>query len=127
LLFSRRAPLRGATTRPQEDELIARIADLDALIVRGATKVTAKALAAAKKLKVIGVPGRCRHVNVEVATNGHRGHEHPGATPFRQRNRAFPPAGARAKKFRRPTLHGRGQVGQESFEGTELCGKTLGL
>ncbi|MDR2463272.1 MAG: phosphoglycerate dehydrogenase, partial [Verrucomicrobiales bacterium] len=36
-----------------EDELIARIGCLDALIVRSQTKVTAKALAAAQKLKVV--------------------------------------------------------------------------
>ena len=52
-----------------EDELIAKIGDLDALIVRSQTKVTAKALAAATKLKVIGRAGvGVDNVNVEEAT-----------------------------------------------------------
>ena len=53
----------------KEDELIARIGELDALIIRSATKVTPKALAAAKRLKVIGRAGvGVDNVNVEAAT-----------------------------------------------------------
>ena len=53
----------------KEDELIARIGELDALIIRSATKVTAKALAAATRLKVIGRAGvGVDNVNVEAAT-----------------------------------------------------------
>ena len=54
----------------KEDELIAKIADIDALVIRSATKVTAKALAAATRLKVIGRAGvGVDNVNVEAATD----------------------------------------------------------
>jgi len=52
-----------------EDDLIKAIADCHALLVRSQTKVTAKAIAAAKKLKIIARAGvGVDNVDVEAAT-----------------------------------------------------------
>ncbi|MCZ8512901.1 phosphoglycerate dehydrogenase [Paenibacillus filicis] len=53
-----------------EDELIAIIAEYDALLVRSATKVTERIMAAAPKLKVVGRAGvGVDNINLEAATN----------------------------------------------------------
>src|SRR5207237_3487476 len=52
-----------------EADLIARLADVDALIVRSETKVTAKVLAAAPRLQVVGRAGvGVDNIDVEAAT-----------------------------------------------------------
>ncbi|HUB66274.1 MAG TPA: phosphoglycerate dehydrogenase [Candidatus Methylacidiphilales bacterium] len=114
----------------KEDELIARIADLDALVVRSQTKVTAKALAAAKKLKVIGRAGvGVDNVNVEAATE--RGivvMNTPGGNTISTAEHTFSLLLALARKI--PQAHASmaaGKWDRKSFEGTELCGKTLGI
>ena len=114
----------------KEDELIARIGDLDALIVRSATKVTAKALAAAKKLKVIGRAGvGVDNVHVETATE--RGivvMNTPGGNTISTAEHTFSLMLSLARKI--PQAHASmasGKWDRKSFEGTELCGKTLGI
>jgi D-3-phosphoglycerate dehydrogenase len=114
----------------KEDELIARIADLDALIVRSATKVTAKALAAATRLKVIGRAGvGVDNVNVEAATE--RGivvMNTPGGNTISTAEHTFSLLLSLARKI--PQAHASmvaGKWDRKSFEGTELCGKTLGI
>jgi len=114
----------------KEDELIARIGDLDALIVRSATKVTAKALAAATKLKVIGRAGvGVDNVNVEAATE--RGivvMNTPGGNTISTAEHTFSLLLSLARKI--PQAHASmvaGKWDRKSFEGTELCGKTLGI
>ena len=114
----------------KEDELIARIVDLDALIVRSATKVTAKALAAATKLKVIGRAGvGVDNVNVEAATE--RGivvMNTPGGNTISTAEHTFSLLLSLARKI--PQAHASmaaGKWDRKSFEGTELCGKTLGI
>ncbi len=113
-----------------EDELIARIGELDALIIRSATKVTAKALAAATKLKVIGRAGvGVDNVNVEAATE--RGivvMNTPGGNTISTAEQTFSLMLSLARKI--PQAHASmvaGKWDKKSFEGTELCGKTLGV
>ena len=114
----------------KEDELIARIGELDALIIRSATKVTAKALAAATKLKVIGRAGvGVDNVNVEAATE--RGivvMNTPGGNTISTAEHTFSLLLSLARKI--PQAHASmasGQWDRKSFEGTELCHKTLGI
>ncbi len=114
----------------KEDELLARIGDLDALIIRSATKVTAKALAAATRLKVIGRAGvGVDNVNVEAATE--RGivvMNTPGGNTISTAEHTFSLLLSLARKI--PQAHASmvaGKWDRKSFEGTELCGKTLGI
>src|ERR1700761_2315218 len=114
----------------KEDELIAKIADIDALVIRSATKVTAKALAAATRLKVIGRAGvGVDNVNVEAATE--RGivvMNTPGGNTISTAEQTFSLLLSLARKI--PQAHASmvaGKWDRKSFEGTELCGKTLGV
>ncbi len=114
----------------KEDELIARIGELDALIVRSQTKVTAKALASAKRLKVIGRAGvGVDNVNVEAATE--RGivvMNTPGGNTISTAEHTFSLMLSLARKI--PQAHASmvaGKWDRKSFEGTELCGKVLGI
>ena len=114
----------------KEDELIARIADIDALVIRSATKVTAKALAAATRLKVIGRAGvGVDNVNVEAATE--RGivvMNTPGGNTISTAEQTFSLLLALTRKI--PQAHASmvaGKWDKKSFEGTELNGKTLGI
>ena len=114
----------------KEDELIARIGDYDALVVRSMTKVTPKVLAAATKLKVIGRAGvGVDNVNVEAATE--RGivvMNTPGGNTISTAEHTFSLMLSMARKI--PQAHASmvaGKFDRKSFEGTELCGKTLGI
>ena len=114
----------------KEDELIAKIADIDALVIRSATKVTEKALAAAKRLKVIGRAGvGVDNVNVEAATE--RGivvMNTPGGNTISTAEQTFSLLLSLARKI--PQAHASmvaGKWDRKSFEGVELCGKTLGI
>jgi D-3-phosphoglycerate dehydrogenase len=113
-----------------EDELIAKIADLDALVIRSATKVTAKALAAATRLKVIGRAGvGVDNVNVEAATEkGIVVMNTPGGNTISTAEQTFSLILSLARKI--PQAHASmiaGKWDKKSFEGVELCGKTLGV
>jgi D-3-phosphoglycerate dehydrogenase len=114
----------------KEDELIARIGELDALIVRSQTKVTAKALAAGTRLKVIGRAGvGVDNVNVEAATE--RGivvMNTPGGNTISTAEHTFSLLLSLARRI--PQAHASivaGKWDRKSFEGTELCHKTLGI
>ncbi len=114
----------------KEDELIARIGQLDALIVRSQTKVTAKALEAATRLKVIGRAGvGVDNVNVEAATE--RGivvMNTPGGNTISTAEHTFSLLLSLARRI--PQAHASmaaGKWDRKSFEGTELCHKTLGI
>ena len=116
----------------KEDELIARIGELDALIVRSQTKVTPKALAAATRLKAIGRAGvGVDNVNVEAATE--RGivvMNTPGGNTISTAEHTFSLLlSLGPQNSRRPTRLDDGWANGigKSFEGTELCGKTLGI
>jgi D-3-phosphoglycerate dehydrogenase len=114
----------------KEDELIARIGNLDALIVRSQTKVTAKALAAASRLKVIGRAG-VGVDNVDVAAATERGivvMNTPGGNTISTAEHTFSLLLSLARKI--PQAHASmvaGKWDRKSFEGTELCHKTLGI
>jgi D-3-phosphoglycerate dehydrogenase len=114
----------------KEDELIARIGELDALIVRSQTKVTAKAMAAAKRLKVIGRAG-VGVDNVDTAAATERGivvMNTPGGNTISTAEHTFSLLLSLARKI--PQAHASivaGKWDRKSFEGTELCGKTLGI
>jgi D-3-phosphoglycerate dehydrogenase len=113
-----------------EDELIAKIADLDALVIRSATKVTAKALAAATRLKVIGRAGvGVDNVNVEAATEkGIVVMNTPGGNTISTAEQTFSLILSLARKI--PQAHASmaaGKWDKKSFEGVELNGKTLGV
>jgi len=120
----------GSAKGIPEDELIAKIVDFDALVVRSATKVTAKALAVATRLKVIGRAGvGVDNVDVEAATK--RGivvMNTPGGNTISTAEHTFSLLLSLARKI--PQAHASmvaGKWDRKSFEGTELCGKTLGI
>jgi D-3-phosphoglycerate dehydrogenase len=114
----------------KEDELIARIGQLDALIVRSQTKVTAKAMAAAIRLKVIGRAG-VGVDNVDTGAATERGivvMNTPGGNTISTAEHTFSLLLSLARKI--PQAHASiaaGKWDRKSFEGTELCGKTLGI
>jgi D-3-phosphoglycerate dehydrogenase len=114
----------------KEDELCAIIGEYDALVVRSQTKVNAKVLAAAKRLKIIGRAGvGVDNVDVDAATK--RGiivMNTPGGNTISTAEHAFSMMMAMARKI--PQAHASMKTGKwdrKSFEGTELHGKTLGV
>lgn len=113
-----------------EDELIACIGEYDGLAIRSATKVTAKVLDAAKKLKVVGRAGiGVDNVDIPEATN--RGVVVMN-TPFgnsittAEHAIAMMFAVARQLPTASKSTH-EGKWEKSRFMGTELTGKTLGL
>ncbi|MEE8515840.1 MAG: hydroxyacid dehydrogenase, partial [Alphaproteobacteria bacterium] len=112
------------------DELLACIGDYDGLAVRSATKLTAKVLAAAGKLKVVGRAG-IGVDNIDVAAATARGvivmntpfgnsittAEHAIALMF---------ALARQIPLANASTH-QGKWEKNRFMGVELTGKTLGI
>ena len=113
-----------------EDELIAKINDFDALVVRSQTKIKAKVLEAATRLKVIGRAGvGVDNVDVEAATaKGIVVMNTPGGNTISTAEHTFSLLLSLARKI--PQAHASmvaGKFDRKSFEGTELCGKTLGI
>ncbi|MFI5283235.1 MAG: phosphoglycerate dehydrogenase [Candidatus Dormibacterales bacterium] len=117
-------------TNLSEAELIARIADFDALVVRSETHVTAAVLAAASRLRVVGRAGvGVDNIDVSEATrrgilvlNAPRGNiiaaaEHTIALMLAAA-RHVPQANASLKS---------GEWARSRFVGTEVRGKTLGV
>jgi D-3-phosphoglycerate dehydrogenase len=113
-----------------EAELIARIPDYDALVVRSETKVTAPILQAGKKLRVVGRAGvGVDNIDVAAATrhgilvvNAPRGNiiaaaEHTIALVLALA-RSVPQADASVR---------RGEWTRSKFIGVEIRGKTLGV
>ncbi len=121
------------TVLPQrlpEAELLVAVRDVDALVVRSETKVTAKVLAAAVQLKVVGRAGvGVDNVDVEAATQ--RGvvvMNTPGGNTLTTAEMTFFMLGALARKI--PAAHASmvgGKWDRKQFQGTELFGKTLGI
>ena len=114
----------------QEDELIRRIPEFDALVVRSETRVTASILEAGRKLRVVGRAGvGVDNIDVPTATrkgivvvNAPRGNiiaaaEHSIALLFALA-RWVPQADASVR---------RGEWTRSKFLGTEIRGKTLGV
>ena len=126
----RRAGEVTVVSKLAEAELIERIPDFDALVVRSETKVTAPILEAGRRLRVVGRAGvGVDNIDVAAATrkgilvvNAPRGNitaaaEHTIALLFAVA-RSVPQADASVK---------RGEWNRSKFIGTEIRGKTLGV
>src|SRR5216110_256368 len=113
-----------------ENELVDLIADFSALIVRSETKVTAKVLAAAMRLRVIGRAGvGVDNVDVETATR--RGIvvlNAPGGNTISTAEHAFSLLLCVARKIPQADANVRSKHwDKKNFEGVELYNKTLGI
>jgi D-3-phosphoglycerate dehydrogenase len=126
----RRAGEVTVVSKLPEAELIKRIVDFDALVVRSETRVTAPIIEAGRKLRVVGRAGvGVDNIDVPAATrkgilvvNAPRGNivaaaEHTVALLF-SLARWVPQADASVK---------RGEWTRSKFIGTEIRGKTLGV
>ena len=113
-----------------ETDLAAAIPDFAALIVRSQTKVTAKILNAAKKLRVVGRAGvGVDNVDVETATR--RGIivlNAPGGNTVSTAEHAFSLLLSVARKIPQADANVRDKKwDKKNFEGVELYNKTLGI
>jgi D-3-phosphoglycerate dehydrogenase / 2-oxoglutarate reductase len=114
----------------KEPELIETIKDFDAVVVRSQTKITAKAIAAANKLAVIGRAGvGVDNVDVDAATE--RGiivMNTPGGNTISTAEHAFSLLLSMARNIPQATASMReGKWDRKSFQGVELCNKVLGI
>jgi len=114
----------------KEDALLEIIGQFSGLVVRSQTKATARLLAAADKLKVIGRAGvGVDNVDVEVATK--RGiivMNTPGGNTISTAEHSFSLLMAMARNI--PQAHATMKAGKwdrKSFEGIELYDKTLAI
>lgn len=113
-----------------EDELMKEIADADAIVVRSGTKVTAKVIAAAKQLKVIGRAGAGLD-NVDRDAAKQKGIEVVN-TPYGNTISAAEHTVAMMLSLCRRIPHAqhslrKGEWERSKFKGIELCGKTIGI
>jgi D-3-phosphoglycerate dehydrogenase / 2-oxoglutarate reductase len=126
----RRAGEVTVASKLEESELIRRIPDFDALVVRSETRVTESVIEAGRRLRVVGRAGvGVDNIDVAAATrkgivvvNAPRGNivaaaEHTIALLF-SLARWVPQADASVK---------RGEWTRSKFVGTEIRGKTLGV
>jgi len=113
-----------------EAELVERIGDYDALVVRSETKVTAAVIEAGKKLRVVGRAGvGVDNIDVAAATrrgilvvNAPRGNIVAAA----EHTIALVLALARSVPQADASIH-RGEWTRSKFTGVEIRGKTLGI
>jgi D-3-phosphoglycerate dehydrogenase / 2-oxoglutarate reductase len=116
--------------RTPADELIKVIADYDALIVRGQTRVTAAVMDAAPKLKVVGRAGvGVDNIDVEAAKKHNITVVNvPASTTVAVAELAVGLLLALAREIPRADMAMKqGQWLKKQFEGVELNGKTLGV
>ncbi len=116
--------------RLSEAELIPLVADAVALVVRSETKVTAKIIAAAPKLRVVGRAGvGVDNVDIEAATqHGTVVMNTPGGNTVTTAELSFTMLLSLARKV--PQAHATmvaGKWDRKLFQGVELAGKTLGV
>jgi D-3-phosphoglycerate dehydrogenase len=116
--------------RLAENDLLAAVKDAVALVVRSETKVTAKVIEAAPKLRVVGRAGvGVDNVDVDAATQ--RGvvvMNTPGGNTITTAELTFTMMLCLARKV--PQAHGSmvtGKWDRKQFQGTEVFGKTLGV
>jgi len=113
-----------------KDNLIAEIADADALVVRSATKVTAELLEKAPRLRVVGRAGvGVDNINLDEATRrGVLVMSTPGGNAISVAEHTFALLLALARQIPRhdAAIHA-GRWEKSSLAGTEVRGKTLGL
>jgi len=113
-----------------EDELVKIIAPYEGLIVRSATKVTARLIGAAENLKLVGRAG-VGVDNIDVAAASNRGvmvMNTPlgNITSAAEHALALLTALARKVSAADSSMKG-GAWDKKKFTGVELCGKTLGV
>jgi D-3-phosphoglycerate dehydrogenase len=116
--------------RLPEAELLPLVADAVALVVRSETKVTAKVIAAAPKLRVVGRAGvGVDNVDIEAATqHGTVVMNTPGGNTVTTAELSFAMLLSLARKV--PQAHATmvaGKWDRKLFQGVELAGKTLGV
>jgi D-3-phosphoglycerate dehydrogenase len=116
--------------RLSEAELLPLVADAEAMVVRSETKISAKVLEAARKLRVVGRAGvGVDNVDVEAATT--RGvvvMNTPGGNTVTTAELTFFMLGALARHI--PAAHASmaaGKWDRKLFSGAEVAGKTLGV
>src|SRR5437762_5120326 len=116
--------------RLPEAELLPRLKDVVALVVRSETKVTAKVIEAAPKLRVVGRAGvGVDNIDVEAATQ--RGvvvMNTPGGNTITTAELTFAMLLSLARKV--PQAHASmaaGKWDRKQFQGVELADKTLGV
>jgi D-3-phosphoglycerate dehydrogenase / 2-oxoglutarate reductase len=114
----------------KENDLLAIVVDYSAIVVRSQTKITAKVIDAAKKLKAVGRAGvGVDNVDVDAATR--RGvivMNTPAGNTISTAEHAFSLLVSIARSI--PQAHWSVKAGQwdrKSYEGVELHGKTVGI
>lgn len=122
--------LVDVNTGLKEIELLNIVADYAAIVVRSQTKITAKVINAAKKLKAVGRAGvGVDNVDVEAATS--RGvivMNTPGSNTISTAEHAFSLLVSIARNI--PQAHASVKAGKwdrKSYEGIELHGKIIGI
>jgi len=116
--------------RLPEAELISIVADAVALVVRSETKVTAKIIAAAPKLRVVGRAGvGVDNVDIEAATqHGTVVMNTPGGNTITTAELTFTMILSLARKVPQAAATMiAGKWDRKLFQGVELAGKTLGV
>ena len=116
--------------RTPADELLKNIADYDALIVRGQTRVTAAVIEAASKLKVIGRAGvGVDNIDLEAAKKHKIAVVNaPTSTTVAVAELSFGLLLAVAREIpRADATMKQGQWSKKEFEGVELNGRILGV
>jgi len=116
--------------RPTEAELIPMVSDVVAMLVRSETKVTAKVIEAAKKLRVVGRAGvGVDNIDVEAATqHGVVVMNTPGGNTITTAELSFTMILSLARFV--PQAYAsmtQGKWDRKLFQGVELYGKTLGV
>jgi len=114
----------------KEDQLLEIIGEYSGLVVRSQTKATAKLIAAATNLRVIGRAGvGVDNVDVDAATK--RGiivMNTPGGNTVSTAEHAFSLMVSLARNIPQADASVKsGKWDRKSFEGVELCGKTLAI
>src|SRR6201987_2856 len=114
----------------KEDDLLGIVADYSAIVVRSQTKITAKVIHAAKKLKAVGRAGvGVDNVDVDAATR--RGvivMNTPAGNTVSTAEHAFSLLVSIARSIPQADASIKaGRWERKSFEGIELSGKTLGI
>ncbi len=113
-----------------EDELVRAVADADAIVVRSATKVTARVIAAAKRIKIIARAGvGTDNIDVEAATrHGVLVVNSPAGNTLAAAEHTIALLLAAARNIPQACAAMRaGQWDRSRFIGRQLFGKTLGI
>ncbi|MBC7105997.1 MAG: phosphoglycerate dehydrogenase, partial [Firmicutes bacterium] len=114
----------------REEGLVERLGGYDAILVRSSTRVTARAIAAAPRLRVIGRAGvGVDNIDVEAATRvGIVVVNSPGGNAVAVAEHTIGLILCLARRISQAHLHVRsGRWERNRFLGTEVRGKTLGL